>query len=67
MVVGAAVVGTMVFVGGGVGTITSQFTTVFPGLNTVLTTHGVNPKTVASIDVTPCGITMDLMEVLKNA
>merc|ERR1740139_985259 len=35
-VVGAAVVGTMV-----VRTVTSQSTTVFPGLNTVLSTHGV--------------------------
>jgi len=58
-VVGAAVVGTMV-----VGTITSQSTTVFPALNTVLSAHVVPPKTLfPSKDVTPCGITMDTMEV----
>jgi len=62
-VVGAAVVGTMV-----VGTITSHFTTVFPGLNTVLSTHGVPAKTLFSLkDVTPCGITMDIMEAPTNA
>jgi len=66
MVVGAAVVGaagTMV-VGGGVGTIISQFTTVFPGLNTVMSSHGVARKTLFPKNVTPCGITMDIMEVL---
>jgi len=62
-VVGAAVVGTMV-----VRTVTSQFTTVFPGLNTVLSAQGVASKTLfSSKDVTPCGITMDLMEVPTNA
>ena len=43
-VVGAAVVGTMV-VGDGVDVIISQFTTVFPGLNTCLSSHGVSLKT----------------------
>jgi len=62
-VVGAAVVGPAV-VGAKVGTIIMQSTTVFPGLNTVLSSQGVPPKTVFSLkDVTPCGITMDTMEV----
>merc|ERR1711957_1107105 len=62
-VVGAAVVGTMV-VGDGVDVIISQFTTVFPGLNTVLSSQGVSPKTVSALKgVTPGGITTDIMEV----
>ena len=61
-VVGAAVVGTMV-VGCGV-TIISQSTTVFPGMNTVSSSHGVSPKTSVSLkSETPCGITMDSMLV----
>merc|ERR1719469_1392393 len=66
-VVGAAVVGTMV-VGDGVDVIISQFTTVFPGLNTVLSSQGVSPKTVSALKgVTPGGITTDIMEVPKKA
>merc|ERR1711957_113660 len=66
-VVGAAVVGTMV-VGDGVDVIISQFTTVFPGLNTVLSSQGVSPKTVTALKgVTPGGITTDIMEVPKKA
>merc|ERR1711957_1108215 len=62
-VVGAAVVGTMV-VGDDVGVIILQFTTVFPGLNTFLSSQGVPSKTLfASKDVTPGGITMDTMKV----
>merc|ERR1719469_1481670 len=66
-VVGAAVVGTMV-VGDGVDVIISQFTTVFPGLNTVLSSQGVSPKTVSALKgVTPGGITTDIMEVPKKS
>jgi len=55
-------------VGDGVVAITSQFTTVFPGMNTFLLPHGVASKTLfASKDATPCGILMVLMRVPAKA